>query len=198
MEADWPMRHAPLRAQLASILTDNRLKGRFILTDNIFPILNATILDGHELKQNVFSSALSGSDGISFQLYSSILDDESELEAMEIGAQAVFAVKKYRDGNDRRIGVGCFDSEEVLNLTGNATEYHRSRIASVRQEPFLVPSRVQLSYDKYVRKYHTRVENNKPIEQQSAKRTSRDGAFTLQTREEQRRSASWRRRLHWV
>lgn len=192
------MRHAPLRAQLASILTDNRLKGRFILTDNILPILNATILDGHELKQNVFSSALSGSDGVSFQLYSSILDDESELEAMEIGAQAVFAVKKYRDGNDRRIGVGCFDSEEVLNSTGDATEYHRSRIASVCQEPFLVPSRVQLSYDKYVRRYHTRVENNKPIEQQSAKRTSRDGAFTLQTREEQRRSASWRRRLHWV
>ena len=94
-----------MRAQLASILTDNRLKGRFILTDNILPILNATILDGHELKQNVFSSALSGSDGVSFQLYSSILDDESELEAMEIGAQAVFAVKKYRDGNDRRIGM---------------------------------------------------------------------------------------------
>jgi hypothetical protein len=54
-------------------------------------------LQGHELKQNVFSSAFFGSDTVSFQLYSSILDDESELESMEIGMQAVFSVKKYRN-----------------------------------------------------------------------------------------------------
>ena len=126
-------------------------------------------MQGHELKQNVFSSAFFGSDTVSFQLYSSILDDESELESMEIGMQAVFAVKKYRNKNDRRNGVGCFDLEEVLNSTGDATEDQQSCTPSVSQEPFLVSHRVQLSYDKYIRKYHTRVENNKPIELQSAK-----------------------------
>lgn len=97
-----PISHAPFRNHLACIVADVRFRGRFVQEDELYPICNALMPEGCRLKPNVFENAFAGHDGVTSKPYRYFLLTDDDFNVVNVGVKAVFAVHKYRIGNQRK------------------------------------------------------------------------------------------------
>lgn len=125
------------------------------------------------MKPNVFENAFAGEDGLSIKPYRYFLADD-DYNVVNVGEQTVFVAHKYRDGNERKVEVGCFTSEKAVErgMRNNSLRDNESRRVSMRQHSFSIPESIAKKFEKYAKKKHVDKSSHKQPEQQMEKRTA--------------------------
>ena len=165
--------HAPLRAVVACILSDERFKGRLVLLTDLFPLCNGLF---SLLKPNAFDLAFAKSDYVSSVMIEDLLGNKCA--GIDIEAGAVLAVKMCK----RKKAVGVFSKTTDIPSDADANEYLLSlddqpRL-STRQRPFPIPYEVVEEFKQYLKEIErnaTKIANKRLNKRKSvqAKRSSR-------------------------
>lgn len=129
----WTEDH-PIKSILDRVVEDDRVKGLF----EEVPSYNACLLNHYR----------DGSDSISMHSDKEAKDPVKSVISLSLGGSRIFKLAKYKDkkvvkGSTIKVQV---DGGDLMIMLGRTNELYKHGIDKVKKDPWLIPSRISLTY----------------------------------------------------